>query len=162
MQDAQQRSISSNIWTVKINRYVVRRYRLEVSGIVSAVQVQGARRFAPEIHASHKGERLAEAVRVEHVVGIHIPVLALPDPAIAEVRPHIQRAVPVKARKLELAPLGQVPDIIQDQRAVRGLFPLTRVIRIIGDISANGNQARLESKAALADAGNREVVLAEN
>jgi hypothetical protein len=46
-------------------------------------------------------------------------MLALADPAIAEVGTHVQGVIAIETRELKLAVIGDMPDVIQDQGAVR-------------------------------------------
>src|SRR6266849_3803118 len=88
-------------------------------------------------------------------------MLALANQAISKIGTHVQCVVAVEARELKLAALGNVPDIVQDQTSVRGLFALAGIIGVIRNVSVDRNQAWLIGEAVITDPIGRQFMLAE-
>ena len=103
----------------------------------------------------------AQAIDVQHILGIHVPVFALPNPPISKVWPHIQHVIPVEPGELQLLPGREMPDIVDDQGAIGRLLPLPRVVGIVRRGSVDGNQSRLESEPVVSDSVHRQIVFAE-
>src|SRR5215472_8195041 len=77
MEGAQNRPICRNKWAVQIQRQIIIGYGLQDIVVSDVVQGQSAGRLAPEVHARKQGERFAESLSIEYVLGVHVPVLAL-------------------------------------------------------------------------------------
>src|SRR5438445_3270662 len=62
---------------------------------------------------------------------------------------------------MQLAPVGQMPDIVEYDRAVGSFFLLPGINGVVGHIGIDRDEARLEGKAVISNAVDGELMFAE-
>jgi hypothetical protein len=62
---------------------------------------------------------------------------------VTKVRTNVERVVPVETGELKLATFADMPNVVENERAIRGLFLLSFVDGVVGDIGVDRNQAGL-------------------
>jgi len=165
-----QRPIERDIWLDERERQIIARHRLENSLRIRRLQIQIARRVAPQVNSCQHRKPRRDLLRVKRPSSRHCSHLTLLDQSSdhlkrwfcgvhrREIRPQRQRVLAKKSGHRQLLLVVYSPGIARNKN--RGVRPieLSVIHRIIRHEGVRRNQPRNKRSSVVANAKQRQLV----